>query len=167
LGESVLIEARLRDEDWEPLTDRDGLNIHHETRDLPPLRLLAIPGESGLFRGLFRPHDTGDFNFVMTADGNPDGEVLDSEVLNVVLPATEMRDTSQDVRVLKLLSESTGGDYFQATQATQLLKKLDGSERVVRTISSRDTALADGRLLALFMLLATAEWLLRKRSNLS
>ena len=167
LGESVLIEARVRDEDWEPLADISAINIHHESRQLPAVKLMAISGEAGLYRGHFRPNDIGEFSFVLTADNSADGEVLDSVGLTVALAAAEMRDTSQNIAALKMLSSNTGGMFLQIDQAADLLSKLDGREKLTRTVSSSDTALADWRVLVLFMLLIIGEWLMRKRSNLS
>ena len=166
LGESVLLELRLRDEDFNPVVEQDGLTLFRESTGAP-LSMTPVPGRPGVFHARFRSSELGDHSFLFTADGSPEGEILASSHFEVILPSVEMRKTSQNTELLSRITNRTGGMLVGPEAANDLLGILNGSERRVRTLASFDEPL-DGRLLlSLFLVLACAEWFLRKRSNLS
>ncbi len=165
LGQTLMVEARLRDDSYQPLQRDEGLEAFLE--DGPVVPLAPVPGQPGTYRGRFRAAQVGPGQIYLTSDDRADGDVLASARFHTVLPSREMRVTAQDTDALRLLTERTGGMLVQAPAAKKLLGQLDGSERLTRLVASHDAAL-DGRLLlALFLLLAATEWFLRKRSNLS
>lgn len=165
-GEFLTVEARLRDDAYKPLQREEGVPVFFEGLD-EPLLLAAVPDQTGTFRGRFRASALGPGMVYLSANDSPEGEALASARFNVTLPSREMRETSQDEIALRSLTEATGGMLVQAADAKTLFAQLDGRERLTRLIASHDRPL-DGRLpLALFLLLAAAEWLLRKRQNLS
>lgn len=166
LGESVTVEARLLDESFEPELREDGLEVFVEESGAA-IHLAPVPGEAGRYRGVLRPAAPGSFGLILTADGLPEGELLASARLSVILPSAEMRVTAQDRSALARLTAVTGGRLVDIDRAATLLDELDGSERLVRTLASRDEPLDGATALGLFLLLAGVEWLLRKRSNLS
>lgn len=166
LGEFLTVEARLRDDAFEPLQREEGVPVFFEGQD-DPLLLAAVPDQAGTFRGRFRASALGPGSVSLTASDTPEGEVLASARYNVTLPSREMRVTSQDEVGLRGLVEATGGMLVQAEDANELFARLDGRDRLTRLIASHDRPL-DGRLpLLLFLGIAAAEWLLRKRQNLS
>ncbi|MAW60359.1 MAG: hypothetical protein CMJ94_05935 [Planctomycetes bacterium] len=166
LGEFLTVEARMRDDAYQPLQREEGVPVFLEGQD-EPLVLAAVPDQIGTFRGRFRASTLGPGMVYLTASDTPEGEALASARFNVSLPSREMRETSQDEAALAALTASTGGTLVQAADASKLFAQLDGSERLTRLIASHDRPL-DGRLpLLLFLVLAAAEWLLRKRQNLS
>lgn len=166
LGEFLTVEARLRDDAYEPLQREEGVPVFFEGQD-EPLLLAAVPDQLGTFRGRFRAAALGPGVVYLTASDTAEGETLASARFNVTLPSREMRETSQDEAALSTLVAATGGTLVQAADAGDLFAQLDGRERLTRLIASHDRPL-DGRFpLLLFLGLAAAEWLLRKRQNLS
>jgi hypothetical protein len=166
LGESVTVEARLLDEAYLPELRDEGVQVWDES-GAAAVELAAVPGEPGRFRGVLRPSAPGLHGLVLTDDGSAEGEVVAGARLTVVLPSAEMRSTAQDRAALVLLTSRTGGELVDLDRADELLGVLDGRDRLVRTLATRDEPLDGGGALALFLLLAAGEWLLRKRSNLS
>ncbi len=165
LGETVTVEARLLDESYQPDLREQGLEIVLEPEGV--LQLAPLPGSPGRYRGVLRPSTPGALGLLLTDDGSREGEVLASARLNVLLPSAEMRATAQDREALERLTGQTGGLLVDLDRADELLRELDGRDKLVRTLASRDLPLDGGTALSLFLLLAAAEWLLRKRSNLS
>ena len=166
LGEPVLVEARVRDEAYQPLVEEDGINVYVEERGTP-VHLSHLPEEPGRYRGRFRPGELGPLSLVLTDDGSAEGEILASARLTVNLPSAEMRITAQDTAALEALCERTGGRLVPIDRANDLLDALDGRERLTRTLASQDVPLDGRTALLVFLVLAAAEWLLRKRMNLS
>ncbi len=166
VGESLTVEARLRDEAFLPLDLPEGVEVFLEGRGTP-VHLAPVAGEAGRYRGRLRVAAPGPGALVLTADGQPDGEELARARFEAILPSREMADPSQDTAALEALTRRTGGLLVQARDAGRLLERLDGRERLSRTLKTEDEPL-DGRpLLTLFLLAAALEWWLRKRANLS
>ena len=166
LGSFLTIEARIKNQAFEPLLAEEGVPAFIEGSD-QPIRLAAVPNQTGTFRGRFRASALGSSSIYLTENDQADGEILASVRFHATLPSVEMRDTSQDTAALAQLTQATNGMLVQADEANQLFTRLDGKERLTRLIASHDHPL-DGRLLLIiFLLLATSEWLLRKRLNLS
>ncbi|TAH37895.1 MAG: hypothetical protein EYC70_06830 [Planctomycetota bacterium] len=166
LGDAVTLEARLRDESYQPLLREEGADVFLEGRP-NPVHLAPVPDQPGTYRGRFRPTEPGSGLLVLTADGHPDGAPEATARFEVVLPSAEMRVTAQDAAGLRLLAARTGGTLVSADHAGDLLERLDGRERALRTLGSRDQPLDGLPLLGLFLILACGEWLARKWSNLS
>lgn len=166
LGQSVTAEARLRDESYQPLLREEGVDAFLENRP-NPVHLAPVPDQLGTYRGRFRPGEPGPGLLVLTADGRPESPPLATARFEVVLPSAEMRNTAQDAATLEALAARTGGTLVPAEGAFDLLQRLDGRERAVRTLGSQDSPLDGSFLLALFLLLGCGEWLLRKWINLS
>lgn len=166
IGEPLTVEARMRDEAYLPLVLEEGVTAFLEGRE-KGVQLAPVPGQPGIYRGVLRAAETGSHQVVLTEDADPDGVVLASARFSAVLPSLESRVASQDPVALREISGRTGGTLVPIQQADRLLDRLDGSERLSRTLASRDLPLDGPPLLILFLALACAEWLLRKRTNLS
>ncbi len=164
LSNSVRVEARLHE------TAAD----YHDLGDLPvfekegeALLLAADTSTPGVFRGSFRPSTIGTFRLELRDGRTADGETLDSARLEVVLPSEETRDSSADHDTLAAIVQATGGHWVAADQAEDLLLLLDDSRRIRRVTEVAETPLAGRPFLLLFLLLAAAEWLLRRRLDLA
>jgi hypothetical protein len=166
LGEFLTVEARLKDEAFEPLRAEEGVPAFIE--GIPaPITLTPVPNAPGTFRGRFRATSLGTGSVYLTRNQEAAGEVLASARFHATLPSREMRDTSQDTAALAGLVEATNGMLVQADQAQQLFDQLDGKDRLTRLIASHDSPLDSRWPLVLFFALAVSEWLMRKRLNLS
>ena len=166
IGDAVQVEARLREEALDVSSPEDTLSLRFEPEE-PALSLQPVKGEPGTYRGLLRPSTLGQRILFLTRDGTQDGEELASEFLEVVAPSLEMRWTAQDPVLLQALAEKTGGLTVTSSDLSPLLERLDGRERIVRTLASQEKPLPGKPLLILFLLLAGAEWLFRKWRDLT
>ncbi len=166
LGEALTVEARLRDAAYQPVEKEEGIDVFLEGVE-KPIPLPPVPGEPGLYRGRLRPAVQGPGLLFLTEDGTSEGTRSATARFTVALPSLENHDPSQDPEMLDLLARRTGGIVVGVDQAGKLLQRLDGRERLTRTLASRDVPLDGTGLLAFFLLLACGEWILRKRVNLS
>ncbi len=165
VGEYLQVEARLLDDAYQPVVEESV-----QVWLLEPgraVRLDAVPGEPGRYRGRLRATDPGSFLLVLPPPGGGPEDALASARFEVVLPSRETRDVSPDHDALRLLAERTGGRFVSEADADALLATLDGSERHVREVASRREALDPRWLLALLLLLASGEWLVRKTLDLA
>jgi len=166
LGAFLQVEARLLDDSFQPIISEEGvprfLDNNGRTAMLHP-----VPEQPGIYRGQLRAASIGQARVFMTADGNVDSEVIASARYNVHLSSREMANTTQDETALIALAGRTGGQLVAVERAADLLDTLNGKNRVTRVTSSAIHNLEAWPFLTLFLILAAAEWLLRKRMNLS
>jgi len=166
LGAFLQVEVRLLDDSFQPVVDEEGVALFLEgagrAADLRP-----VADQPGIYRGRLRASTPGAARVYLTADGDPDSEAVASARFHVNLPSREMADTSQDRALLTALAGRTGGMLVDAASADSLLDTLDGRERVTRILNSSRKPLNPWPFLTLILLCAAAEWILRKRLNLS
>ncbi|MDA1113648.1 MAG: hypothetical protein O3A95_05030 [Planctomycetota bacterium] len=166
LGAFLQVEVRLLDDSFQPVVDEEGVPLFLEgagrAADLRP-----IADQPGIYRGRLRASTPGAARVYLTADGDPDSEAVASARFHVSLPSREMADTSQDRALLTAITGRTGGMLVSSEEANLLLETLDGRERVTRILNSSREPLSPWPFLGLAILCAAAEWILRKRLNLS
>lgn len=165
LGAFVQVEARLLDESYQPVT-ADEVFVQVDGRD-EPLPLLAAPERPGVFRGRLRATVPGSFLLVLPDPDAPTAEPLATSRFEAVLPSRETARTTADAASLRAVASGTGGEAVTLEDADALLGRLDGRERVTRVLASRHEPLPAGAVLTLLLVLAAAEWILRKILNLS
>ena len=166
LGAFVQVEARLLDDSFQPVISEEGVPLFLDETGRTSM-LHPVPEQPGIYRGRLRAANVGQARVFMTEDGDVDSEVLASARYNVHLSSREMANTTQDEAALIALAGRTGGHMVPISRADELLDTLDGKDRVTRVISSSIRELEAWPFLGLFLVLAAAEWLLRKRMNLS
>ncbi len=166
LGAFLTVEARIKDEAFEPLRADDGVPLFLEGSE-QSIALKPVPNQPGTFRGRFRAATLGAGTVYLTANNESAGELLASARFHTILPSVEMHDTSQDTAALARLTDVTGGMLVQVGDVQDLWDRLDGKERLTRLIASHDQPIDPRLLMTLFFLFAASEWLLRKRLNLS
>ncbi len=165
LGGFVQLEARLLDEAYQPVA-AESINATVEGRD-EPLPLLAVPERPGVFRGRLRATVPGSFLVALPDAEGPALQPLATARYEVVLPSREMARTTADAAALRTLAERTGGEFAPLEDASRLLERLDGRERVTRVLASRREPLEPWSIITAVLLLAAGEWILRKVLNLS
>jgi hypothetical protein len=85
----------------------------------------------------------------------------------VVLPSRENQDPAPDPAALQALAAKTGGVFLELSRAGALASQFPGGEERREPISSRlEDAWDDWHTLLLALGLLSAEWILRKRSEL-
>ncbi|MBC8403586.1 MAG: hypothetical protein H8E15_00025, partial [Planctomycetes bacterium] len=166
LGSFLTVEARMKDDAFEPLRAEDGVPAFLEGSE-QVIILNPVPNQVGTFRGRVRAAELGPGSVYLTENDEKEGELLASARFHTILPSVEMHDTTQDTSALARLTQTTGGMLVQVDQVQKLFDRLDGKERLTRLIASHDQPIDPRLLMVLFFLFAASEWLLRKRLNLS
>ncbi len=164
LGERVVLEARVLDEDFRP-SNASTFEVRFEDPDgeISVLALERAEDRPGLFRRSFDVDRPGTYHAFVERDGRRSA----SAEFDVVLPSRENADPSPDPETLRTMSLVSQGKSVGLTDLDVLLREFPGGEERRQPISSQLEDAWDrwGTLLALLGLLAT-EWILRKRWEL-
>jgi len=164
VGSFLTVEARLLDPSWEPLQAPGGIPVFGDEKEA--LRLMPVPEMAGVFRGRLRVMKPGPHLLRLTHDDKAQGETLSSAPYTASLTSLESQNTDLDASALRNLSQQTGGTFVTLANASELLKRLDGKERIQHVTSREDTPPSPWVLLLTFLMLATLEWTLRRRWDL-
>ena len=166
-GEPVEVRGRVRDDRFggvnraavtATVTDPSGA-----TRELPLEWTVARDGE---YRGRFVPGESGDHSVVLTA--RYDSTAVTSDVVTV--PVAQSREEYFGARMrratLERIAEETGGRFYAGAAVSDLPEDLAYTARGVTVIEELE--LWDAPLaFALILVLATAEWMVRRRKGLA
>lgn len=166
LGQFLQVEVRLLDDAFQPVIQDEGVAVYLEGSE-QPLTLTPDPQQAGIFRGRLRASEPGPAMVYLPVDGDPEREFIASARFVVSLPSRETEDISQDRAALDYLTKQTRGLKVQIEDADTLLDELDGGQRVERVLSSQQRDFPPMPLLFVLLGVASAEWLLRRRLNLS
>ena len=166
VGDYVTLEAELLDEAWKPLWIPEGFPVFLQDGE-EAARLLPVPGEENRYRGRWRATKTGMHRFRLTLDFHPDQDTLATASAEAVLPSQELQWVASDDKALAEIVKPTGGLVAPIQKRNEVLPHLDGKERKTRILSSKETPLQPIHFILGFLVLACAEWLLRKRVDLS
>ncbi len=162
-GERVAIYARLYSPAYEPVQDPSvqgvfGLRLG-ETGRRTPVTLRAIPEQPGLYRGELVAPAPGQYQFFVEQDPETP---LD---FNVTEPAFEFSEPGMNDGLLTELARTSGGAFLREED----LHRLPGliAAKAERVKSPQEVELWCSPLYFLLLLaLVSAEWILRKRSQL-
>jgi hypothetical protein len=165
LGERVHVSANVLDEAYSPVLDKsfdvvaelDGPKARRAT-----VRLAAVPGMAGLFRGFFSPEAAGRYELRPT-DAPP--EITNVVRLNVESASLERQEPAMQEDLLKRMVALSGGRYFTAANLPELADELSGEQRSTSVRITRE--LFDLPVIFCVLLLFLAvEWTVRRRSDL-
>ncbi len=164
LDQRVTLEARVLDEDYQPL-DAAEQEAWLQGPDAAPrvLKLGGVEGRAGLFRGTFQAERPGLYRAWIEVDSE---QVAATEV-EVVLPSRENANPSPDPATLRDVSRLTKGVHLPVTAVAELCAAFPGGEERRQPVSSQLEDAWDhwGTLLAALAILSL-EWILRKRYEL-
>lgn len=167
IGDRVRMTARLKQPNFDPLEAEEvkGKLTLPDGRD-SELVFRAVPGQPGVFEGIFPAATQGAHRAVVELAGEG-AEVIEIEAnFAVTLPLKEIQQSWLDRDQLITLARSTGGAYFDPSQALEMAAALPDR---VQKFANQSTPLPvwDNRLaLILLVLLLTLEWAFRKRFKL-
>lgn len=160
-GERVTVFARIHAPDFtpvrEPTVDASyTVRVAGTPGPKQDVVLRAVPDQAGMFRGEFVATAPGTHQFSVK---NDPATVLE---FNVTEPRFESGETAMNEVLLKELATASGGGYFREENLWQLPKTI--SSKAERVTSSVDGELwASPLYFLLLMIVASVEWLLRKR----
>ena len=165
--ESVIIESRLFDREFEPV-DGAAVWAHVTGPDgrSEPVRLEWSLGKSGLYRGEYRPELGGVHKVEVSVRSDEDGLLRDQTGFTVAPSAAEFTNAELHAEDLERLAGSTGGAYLPLSEADRLTEMIRPVEDTATSTRERD--LRDAPFLfAAILLFLGAEWFLRRQKGLS
>lgn len=191
-GERVVISGRLYRPGFQPITDPtvqgtvtikpDGADNANAEDLRKTITLQSSPGKPGYYEGEIVVTTPGVYTFNTDSDANNPASALDFRVSK---PNFEMGDTAMNATLLKKMAETSGGAFYREEDLYKMLlpdsapkagaatdpsipkipNGLGGSTE--RVPSPQEVDLAFSKIyFALMILIATVEWILRKRWRL-
>lgn len=168
VGERVGVYARLYTESFEPVRE-PTMDAAYSVKALPgkpevpgekqDVQLRAVPDQQGMFRGEFVAATPGVYQFNVKNDPKVTIEFTVTE------PRFEVGETAMNEALLKQMATASGGEFFREEDLGRLADMMKLKTEAVRNVV--DSELWASPFYFLLMVgLGTAEWILRKRSEL-
>ncbi len=162
LGERITVTLRILDPQLSrQLPDRIGVELllSESAQALSRLELVRQTGQGDLFAVSWSADRVGRFSLRVPAPA-PGVEAMDLPI-TVAAPALELADARMDRELLERLAAQTGGAVVEPADADRLAAMIPSAAKVIPVETTR--AIWNAPLaLALFALLLTAEWVMRK-----
>jgi hypothetical protein len=166
LGRPGYVYARLLDAEYRPVTEAkvpavlEALDAPPGSERKRPVTLEAVPGRPGEYRALL-PHDAPG-RLELTVNGN-EPATLGYRV--GLPPGHEMEPSGLAEAPLRALASATGGGFYREEDLHRLVAAV--VPQSVGFTHRQEVLLWGWPALLLFVMLVTAEWVLRKLANLS
>ena len=162
LGNEVKILARMLGPDFKPTSDEEALLILERVEDSDdrPLEIHAIrnPVRPEYYEASIEARALGEHRISLI---DREEEVA-STVFRAVVPQLEYADPRMDRTRLQQIAALSGGKYHEVTDAANVAEEVEALEREVPISAEREPLWDHRWVLALFVLLLTVEWILRK-----
>jgi hypothetical protein len=168
LGDQVLITAQLKDRKFEPLAvPKVSALLRTPKGETVQLELALRKDQPGFYEGRYYPDRLGQFKLEYRDREAEHPEQPQAEIgFKVEDPQVEMEEPRMNEELLRqIASASAGGKYFSIDQLAQIPELLTPRTEIIRR--EKEFSLWDRwPVLFLFVLLITAEWILRKRGRM-
>jgi hypothetical protein len=161
VGDRVTVYARLYTTGFKPITDATvrGTFKREGNAEPMPVILRQVPGQPGMYRAEITAPSAG--NFKLSVETDPDVS-LD---LPVTEPKLEFASTAMNEPLLRTVAETSRGRFFREEDLHLLPNSIDS--RTDKIKSNIDVEVwSSPFFFVLMLLLAGAEWVLRKTSYL-
>ena len=163
VGDKVIISGKLFTEGFAPMTEASvpGTLISQNPAEpgakptTTSLPILAVAGSSGEYQAEFIARTPGEYRF---------STILDPKAVlkfDVTAPRLEMNDTAMNASLLQTVAQTSGGRFLREEDLNGLPELLAERRATVPTFQKRDLFYSPWWMAAV-MVLATAEWLLRR-----
>ncbi len=164
-GEPVRLRARFADERLAPADD-NGVTVVVERsgRQTQRLQLRRAAAGRGVFEGVLTQPAPGDYH-AWIAVSAPKGETPAAD-FTVTPPAGEFAEIRMDAAEMRRAAEQTGGRFYTFQTADRLLGDLPPGRQVPIESLPPLPLWNKWPMLALFLGLLIAEWILRKRRGM-
>jgi hypothetical protein len=171
LKEPLRIQATVLGRNLEPVNDAVvTAQVEDPFGNSREVSLEWILTEDGVYSGVVRPREEGEFSVKVRADAGKDAPPLEARTTFAVARSpVEFSGAWQNARQLKDLAELTGGRYYTEKDVANLAK--DVREHIEKDVHRNQEYKARDLwdMPALFVLLTallSVEWFLRRRSGL-
>jgi hypothetical protein len=165
-GDRVTVLARLYDKSFNPVKEPsvDGSYTvetapGQEGSPKQSVQLRALPDQPGMYRGDFVAVTPGSYKFTVEGDKET---VLG---FSVTKPRFELGETAMNEPLLKEMGRVSGGAFFREEDLGSLIGKLSQKDERIARVVDADIWSSPFYFL-LLAVLASAEWVLRKKSGL-
>ncbi len=167
LGESISIEAQTLDSRFLPLTDANlTLQVTTPLGEVENIVLQRAINKDGLHHADFVTREIGRHEFRLKLEG-PDGEAIEAGTsIEVTGAGREFHSSELDAPRLSRLAEHTGGRFFPAADAAEVIKAIDDTTATVRVEKRLPLRDAPALLIALIAL-ACIEWAWRRKRGMA
>lgn len=167
VGEQVNIRARVSDREYAPVNDATvWLKLTDSAGTIEDIQLEGTINDQGIYTATFKVRRDGIHTIEVTAT-SPSGEAQEASThFLVVEPIAEFIDAGLDADLLKTMADLSGGKFYTASNAEQLVKDLKRLQKVVSVAVEQeiwDMPIVLFLLVGLFAL----EWLIRRRKGMS
>ncbi len=167
LGQSVSVNARTLDARFLPL-DKAGatLEITDPLGEVASVPLQRVMNKEGLHHANFVPREIGRHEFRLKLE-DPDGTEIEADAsIEVSGAGREFHSAELNADRLRRLAEDTGGRFFTAANAAEMIEFIDDTTATVRVEKRLPLRDAPALLMALIAL-ACIEWAWRRRRGLA
>ena len=165
-GEPINITAVVRDKEGLGTENAKVVaTVQSQTGSPAQVTLSTVPGPSGHYGGTFEPRLAGAHTVVVEARIGELSLKADKIPVEVGRPNLEFEKLDLDEKMLARIAADTGGSYVQISTADHLIEQLDRSQRK-RTINIERPLYWPPGFWALFVVVLTAEWVLRRKYQL-
>jgi hypothetical protein len=159
-GDRVTVYARLYNEGYEPVVEPSVVG-HYQTAggSAQSVLLRPLPEQPGIYRGDFTAPLAGNYQFSLQRDETT------KLPFSVTEPKLEVGDTAMNEAGLRAMAKASGGAFFHEEDIFKLPDMI--SKKTENVQSTVDVDLWSSPICFLTLLaIVTAEWILRKLSNL-
>ncbi len=165
--ESVTIESRLFDRDFEPVDDAAmWAQVTGPDGRSRSVQLEWSLGQGGLYRAEYHPELGGVHRVEVSIRSGEDTLLRDQTGFTVAPSATEFTNAGLHAEDLARLAGSTGGAYLplsESEQLTELIRPVEDTATSTRERDLRDEPI----LFAAILLFLGTEWFIRRQKGLS
>ena len=154
------VVASLRDADIE--SRRDSSTTPGQPEEVP---LAVVPGPTGHFGCTLQPRAAGRYEIVVESRVGQLTLSAEKLVIEVGRPNLEYEKLDMDEKMLSRIASDTGGRYRHISVAGSLIEQLDRTQQQKKVYLERKLYWPPG-FWALFVVVLTVEWVLRRRYQL-
>jgi len=162
-GQEILFDGHLFDSQNNPIIN--GQLVINAQYDNQKFEIPFEADSSGGFKASYTPVNEGNYQF--NAQGIIDGKVIGNDYKSIIVVPynREFIRTNQDSSFLRLLSEGSGGKYY-TLKTIDSLKNHIGVSNMQILVKDEIELRFKSWLLYFTIIIAAAEWALRKKNNL-
>jgi uncharacterized membrane protein len=165
-GEPIHISAIVRDKEGQGANNAKVSARIRDPKDHTERAVLTpVAGPGGHYGGAVEPQIAGNYEIVVEARLGETNLKADKIPLEVGRPNLEYEKLDLNEKMLDKIASETGGRYLSLSTADHLIDQLDHKQRKKTEYIERQLSWPPG-FWALFVIVLTAEWILRKKYQL-